>query len=74
MLYILLIKWLKIFQALYNSICTKSKFPNKAWLFGITDYVLSNPSSKVVQGKKLHSLTQVFLYKVFYYLLRGEIV
>lgn len=49
MLYILLIKWLKIFQALYNSICTKSKFPNKA---GITDYVLSNPFSKSCTRKK----------------------
>ena len=41
----------KISQALYNSICTKSKSPNKA-LVGRTDYILSNPFSKVVQRKK----------------------
>lgn len=48
----------KVFQALYNSICTKSTFPNKA-LVSRTDYILSNPFPKVFQRKKPYPLTGI---------------
>lgn len=63
----------KVFQALRNSICTKSTFPKKA-LVSRTDYILSNPFPKVFQRKKPYPLTGISCTIQAFLLLREEYI